>query len=200
MKQTRTERGLQKFLMADSALAEKMANMTLQKSPPASGAVLYVCEATGNDTTGSGTKEMPFKTILRALEQDEGATIVVRKQTQEEDKPASEFAEASAASVKKAKKFLELSRKKQQKEEERKLKDAEANAAKAAEEAAKLERSKLIVIEQDPALPAAEKVCQLSITFASNDLRSRYEIAPPSSISEYAHRDGSIAFERRAKI
>ena len=67
---------------------------------------LYICEASGSDEGGSGTQEKPFRSALRALEEDEQAELVVRKALEGDD---AVYAPISGAALKKAKKGLEIS-------------------------------------------------------------------------------------------
>ena len=137
------------------AISRDLEKMTLNSGP------LYVCEVTGNDETGTGAESAPFQSVNRAYEVaaavDESnlARILVRKALEGE---GAGFAEASQASLKKAKKNLENLKKKAQKEEERKRKEAETSAQKAKEEAARLELAKSIVLHQDPSWPKAVPV------------------------------------------
>lgn len=119
---------------------------------------LYVCEVQGSDETGKGTETEPFKTPIRALEVNESAKILVRKALEGDE---AGFNEISGAGLKKAKKGLELLKKKQVKEQERLLKETQAAAA----EQRRLEESKSIKLEQNPALPAAQKVWPLNRWF-----------------------------------
>ncbi|MTJ50776.1 DUF1565 domain-containing protein [Dolichospermum sp. UHCC 0259] len=52
------------------------ASPTLTAQVPASGTIIYVNSATGQDTSGNGTTEAPYKTITFALSKAQSGTIV----------------------------------------------------------------------------------------------------------------------------
>ncbi|KAJ3117391.1 hypothetical protein HDU96_006916 [Phlyctochytrium bullatum] len=117
--------------------------------------MFFVCEKSGSDETGNGTKESPFKTALRVLEQVGGEAAVdiqVRKETGEEYQPI------SGAALKKAKKGWELAEKKKAKAAAAAAKDADEAAAKAADEAKRIEEAKKVVLVEDASLPKAKKI------------------------------------------
>lgn len=118
--------------------------------------VLFVCDKVGEDTEDRGTEQKPLKSLAFAMFLDESASLKVRKTLEDGSEV---YEEPSASAVKKSKKLAEALRKKQQKEEERRLKDAAMAESKAAEEAAKLERAKSIILTQDASLPQAIVVC-----------------------------------------
>lgn len=86
---------------------------------------VYICEISGNDETGKGSQESPFKTPLAAVEflsgNTENAKILVRKTAE------GTFEDIAATALKKAKKGYEIAQKKLAKANER----AEANSAAA---------------------------------------------------------------------
>ena len=92
---------------------------------------------------------------MRALEVDENAAIQVRKVLEGE---GAGYAEISGAALKKAKKGLDVQRKKLQKEAEKAKRDAELAAQKSEEEKRRLEESKSIVLQEDGSWPAATAV------------------------------------------
>ena len=115
-------------------------------------APVYIDEASGNDESGSGTQNAPYKTLSYALyKHSDDAELQVRKDGEAPyDRP-------SDSSLKKAKKGAEGLRKKAEKEAE----NAEREAKKKAEVERKLEESKKIVFKEDGTLPKAAKVCAL---------------------------------------
>ncbi|KAI8811237.1 hypothetical protein BJ742DRAFT_798680 [Cladochytrium replicatum] len=117
--------------------------------------IVYVCEVQGDDTEGTGTAKMPYKTPVRALEltkNPDAVVIHVRKALTEA------FKEISGAALKKAKKTVEINVKKAQKNAERGAAEAAEAAKKAEDDAVKIEAAKSIVLKQDPSLPAAKKL------------------------------------------
>lgn len=109
--------------------------------------VLFVCEVEGNDISGDGTSQQPFKTAIRALEHCEDGSIQCRKSLVGE---SSGFQEISGAALKKARKGLDVNRKKSVKEEERKLRDLQLSSEREATEQQKLENAKNIILSRDP--------------------------------------------------
>ncbi|KAJ3021238.1 hypothetical protein HKX48_008943 [Thoreauomyces humboldtii] len=119
---------------------------TTPPTPAAStGPALHVCEVNGNDASGSGSLDAPYKTLARALERSTTSDILVRKTTEEGFQPVAKSA------LKKALKLHEGVQKKLQKA-------SQSAAADAAAEAAKLEEAKKVVLVQDASLPAAQKI------------------------------------------
>ena len=115
---------------------------------------IYIDENSGSDTTGRGTLEEPYQSLAQAIySHGEGVSFRIRKV------PDSEYEEPTPSSLKKAKKNAQGIEKKKKKEEEQ----AERDAKKRGEEKEKREQllsdSKKIVLEEDPSLPKATKVC-----------------------------------------
>lgn len=109
----------------------------------ATGPNLYVSETKGNDETGDGSKEKPFRTLSQAYVKDMNALVF-----QEKD---GEYQEAAKSAVKKAKRIAQ----------DKLKKDSKANeiAQKQAEEfKVRLEAAKSIKIKEDPSLPPAKKI------------------------------------------
>lgn len=122
---------------------------------------IHIDENSGSDTTGNGTSEKPYQSLAQAIySHGEGATFRIRKSS------SSEYEEPTPSSIKKAKKNAQGIEKKKKKEEEQ----AERDAKKQVEETEKREKllseSKKIILEEDPSLPKATKVC--SDLFYSN--------------------------------
>lgn len=122
--------------------------------------LIYIDEASGNDDTGTGTQNAPYKTLAYALfkhdgadnagdpPSDAGVQLQLRKDaTAPYDKPTD-------SALKKAKKGAEGLRKKQLRAAE----NAEREARARADVERKLEESKKIVLVEDPTLPKAVKV------------------------------------------
>ncbi|KAJ1547143.1 hypothetical protein HK096_004178 [Nowakowskiella sp. JEL0078] len=115
-----------------------------------SEAPIYVCEISGDDNAGKGTKEAPFKTSVKAVESANGSTnlnIKVRKALTDE------YSDISLAGLKKAKRTFENNVKKAD------------NAAKKAstpapvlDETQKLEEAKKVILKLDESLPKASKI------------------------------------------
>ncbi|ETN64390.1 aspartyl-tRNA synthetase [Anopheles darlingi] len=120
-----------------------MENLTLSE--------LYTSEKRGNDETGKGTADEPFKTILRAMKEagkEPFPTIYVDSKDEKSESP---FDVAAKSQLKKVQKiWLRDSQKgeKQKREEEEKAKNREQN----------LEEAKKITIQEDPSLPAAKLI------------------------------------------
>lgn len=111
--------------------------------------VLYTSEKRGNDETGVGTEDKPFKTILQAMKtagSEPFPTIFIDGKT--EDKP---FEEASQTQLKKVKKIWQREQYKKANKEAKEKEDALRREEN-------LERAKEILIEQDSSLPPATKI------------------------------------------
>uniref|UniRef100_A0AAG5CQ24 Asparagine--tRNA ligase, cytoplasmic n=1 Tax=Anopheles atroparvus TaxID=41427 RepID=A0AAG5CQ24_ANOAO len=112
---------------------------------------LYTSEKRGNDETGKGTAEEPFKTILRAMKhagKEPFPTIYVDTKDEKSDSP---YDVAAKSQLKKIQKLWARDNQKgdkQKREEEEKAKNREQN----------LEEARKIVIEQDPSWPEAKKI------------------------------------------
>ncbi|KAJ3188325.1 hypothetical protein HDU85_005476 [Gaertneriomyces sp. JEL0708] len=116
-------------------------------------ATMYVCEVTGQDASGDGSEKKPFQTSLKALEHGNGkAEIVIRKAA---DQPYEPIAKAA---MKKLQKLYDTNQRKAQKAAERAAADANSAQKNAEAEAARLEESKKVVLEQDKTLPEAIKI------------------------------------------
>ncbi|XP_062583544.1 asparagine--tRNA ligase, cytoplasmic-like [Saccostrea cucullata] len=110
---------------------------------------IYTSETTGNDDTGDGTKEKPFKTILRAMKQagQEPFPPIYVDSKKENEK----YEVASKSQLKKiTKQFVR---------DQHKKADLTAREAEDAERREKnLEEAKKIVIELDKSLPAPQQI------------------------------------------
>ena len=118
---------------------------------------VYVDEASGSDEAGKGTRELPFKSLAFAVYSSDGLAntkYLIRKDS------TADYDEATQSALKKAKKGADGIEKKKKKAEE--LAAREDNEKKAERERKEklLEESKKIVLEEDPALPKAAKVCR----------------------------------------
>ncbi|GAA5832335.1 hypothetical protein JCM11251_006413 [Rhodosporidiobolus azoricus] len=118
---------------------------------------VYVDEATGDDTTGEGTQDKPYKNVFGAFiaRLDELENVLVRQAPKEGETSAS-WVPMTASAKKKAVKLLQAHKKKLVKEEETRKRDEQAGEAKRAAEQKKLEEAKAIVLEEPK--EAAEKI------------------------------------------
>ncbi|CAD7682768.1 unnamed protein product [Nyctereutes procyonoides] len=126
--------------------------MSLEATGPTAGMVLvelYVSDRGGNDATGDGTKEKPFKTGLKALMtvgKEPFPTIYIDSQKENE-----RWDVISKSQMKNRKKMWH---REQMKSESREKKEAEDNLRRKKN----LEEAKKIIIKNDPSLP--EPKCQ----------------------------------------
>lgn len=122
--------------------------MSESPAPTAATTTLYICEASGSDSTGTGTPTSPLLTPVAALQKGGPSTVImVRKKADEE------YVALGTSALKKAKKAIEIAEKKAVK-----AKEAEsADKDKAEKDAKRLEESKKIVLEEDASLPKATK-------------------------------------------
>lgn len=174
--------------------------MSESPAPTAATTTLYICEASGSDSTGIGTPTSPLLTPVAALQKGGPSTVImVRKKADEE------YVALGTSALKKAKKAVEIAEKKANK-----AKEAEANDRdKAEKDAKRLEESKKIVLEEDASLPKATKVCLhpyprhpltrppriLVRVFANVSLehhRARSKASMPSDRNAFASQAGSI--------
>uniref|UniRef100_A0A182P6N7 Asparagine--tRNA ligase, cytoplasmic n=1 Tax=Anopheles epiroticus TaxID=199890 RepID=A0A182P6N7_9DIPT len=120
-----------------------MENLTINE--------LYTSEKRGNDETGKGTTDEPFKTILRAMKhagKEPFPTIYVDSKDEKSESP---FEVAAKSQLKKIQKIWardNMKGDKQKREEEEKAKNREQN----------LEEAKKITIKEDPSWPAAKPI------------------------------------------
>ncbi|KAI3630320.1 hypothetical protein MIR68_011755 [Amoeboaphelidium protococcarum] len=113
--------------------------------------IFYVCEETGDDKNDGLSEGKPFKSAVRALELNEDCQSIMVK------KPDG-YQPIAASALKKAKKLLDLQKKKQAKEKERLEKEAELAASKSASEQSKLDDAKKITLTEDASLGKAVKL------------------------------------------
>jgi hypothetical protein len=129
----------------------KLLNPDLSTS---SMSTIYIDENSGSDITGKGTSEEPYQSLAQAIySHDEGASFRIRKG------PDSEYEEPTPSSLKKAKKNAQGIEKKKKKEEEQAERDAKKRGEEKERREQLLSESKKIVLEEDPTLPQAAKVC-----------------------------------------
>ncbi|XP_067937991.1 asparagine--tRNA ligase, cytoplasmic-like [Watersipora subatra] len=115
---------------------------------------IYTSEKKGNDDTGDGTKENPFKTVKRGVRESldkNGEVYSDAKPTENGDAPAEEYELVAKAQIKKLTKICARE----------KAKEAEADMR--AQESAKrheqnLEAARSITITEDTSLPEAVKI------------------------------------------
>ncbi|KAJ2781823.1 asparagine--tRNA ligase [Coemansia javaensis] len=121
-----------------------------------SGTPVFVDKVGGSDEAGRGTQEAPFKTPVAAVammaERQGEFTVVVRSEAD------GAYEEITATALKKAKNAHELAVKKAKKQAEQAARDRTQIEAQEAATAQKLEESKQIRLEQDPALAAAKEI------------------------------------------
>ncbi|XP_028658360.1 asparagine--tRNA ligase, cytoplasmic isoform X1 [Erpetoichthys calabaricus] len=121
-----------------------MADELIQKTEQLSLEQLYVSEREGDDSTGDGTKEKPFKTALRALlfaGKEPFPTVYV-----DSDKEDERWAVISKSQMKNVKKLWQREQMKNEAKEKREAEDAVRREKN-------LEEAKKITIENDPSLP-----------------------------------------------
>ncbi|XP_041767237.1 asparagine--tRNA ligase, cytoplasmic [Anopheles merus] len=120
-----------------------MENLTLNE--------LYTSEKRGNDETGKGTAEEPFKTILRAMKHAGKEPFPTIYADSKDEKAESPYEVAAKSQLKKIQKIWardNMKGDKQKREEEEKAKNREQN----------LEEAKKITIQEDPSWPAAKSI------------------------------------------
>ncbi|XP_035778502.1 asparagine--tRNA ligase, cytoplasmic-like [Anopheles albimanus] len=134
-----------------------MENLTLSE--------LYTSEKRGNDETGKGTADEPFKTILRAMKEAGKEPFPTIYVDSKDEKAESPFEVAAKSQLKKVQKIWlrdSFKGEKQKREEEEKAKNREQN----------LEEAKKITIQQDPSWPAA-KLIKITQGAANRGVRIR---------------------------
>ena len=114
---------------------------------------IFIDEANGNDDSGTGTQNEPYKTLAFAVfKHDEpDVQLLVRKDGE------SPYENPTDSSLKKAKKGAQGLKKKADKAAE----IAEREAKERAEADKKLEESKKIVLVEDESLPALTRVSHI---------------------------------------
>lgn len=121
--------------------------------------VAYVDETKGHDETGNGSAELPYQTAARALQvHGDGAKILVWKAATAGTDEVSAYVPISGAALKKAVKKVAELEKKAKKQAEQASEQAAKDKAAAEERERVLEAAKAIVLTEDPALPAAQKI------------------------------------------
>lgn len=112
---------------------------------------MYTSEKRGNDETGKGTAEEPFKTILRAMKHAGKEPFPTIYADSKDEKAESPYEVAAKSQLKKIQKIWardNMKGDKQKREEEEKAKNREQN----------LEEAKKITIQEDPSWPAAKSI------------------------------------------
>uniref|UniRef100_A0A182JUP6 Asparagine--tRNA ligase, cytoplasmic n=1 Tax=Anopheles christyi TaxID=43041 RepID=A0A182JUP6_9DIPT len=120
-----------------------MENLTLSE--------LYTSEKRGNDETGKGTADEPFKTILRAMKHAGKEPFPTIYADSKDEKSESLYEVAAKSQLKKVQKIWardNMKGDKQKREEEEKAKNREQN----------MEEAKKIIIQEDPSWPAAKSI------------------------------------------
>ncbi|KAF9445308.1 asparaginyl-tRNA synthetase [Macrolepiota fuliginosa MF-IS2] len=112
---------------------------------------IYIDEATGSDTSGTGTQLTPYQTLGHALyanaASSDGVKYLIRKDA------TAEYDEPTQSALKKAKKTADGLEKKKKKAEELAEKEAKEKAELREKREKLLEESKKIVLEEDQTLP-----------------------------------------------
>lgn len=117
--------------------------------------LIHIDESSGSDSTGKGTLEEPYQSLAQAVyAHGEGVKFRIRKTVDVE------YEEPTPTSLKKAKKNAQGIEKKKRKEEEQAAMDAKKQGEDKERREKLLEESKKIVLNEDPSLPAATKVCK----------------------------------------
>ncbi|BGP17766.1 asparagine--tRNA ligase [Rhodosporidiobolus nylandii] len=109
---------------------------------------VYVDEATGDDSTGTGAQDKPFKSVAGAFiarQSSELANVLVRAAPAEGEKEGA-WAPMTASAKKKAAKLLQTSQNKAKKAAEAAAREAAEGQAKREAEQKKLEEAKAIVL------------------------------------------------------
>ncbi|XP_078376612.1 asparagine--tRNA ligase, cytoplasmic-like isoform X2 [Oculina patagonica] len=132
--------------MAADSLSTDMQKMDVQ----ANGPVIYTSEKEGNDDSGDGSAQKPFKTVMQALRITEGEEplpqIMVDSKAEGE-----KYEKLAKAQLKKVTKIYAQEKKKS---EDREKKEAE----KAQQREKNLEEAKKITIKEDESLPKAKRI------------------------------------------
>jgi asparaginyl-tRNA synthetase len=115
-----------------------MDNMSLKEK-------VYVCQVSGSDESGDGTKSKPFASLLKAIQTFPEGAAEVRKAAGEE------FQEVTKTALKKVKGQIEILERKAKK-------NAEKVEEQTIEEQERLEEAKKVVIEENENLPKAKTI------------------------------------------
>ena len=114
---------------------------------------IYIDDTSGSDEAGKGTADAPYQSLAFAIfTHGPDAKLLARKD------PNTPYEEPTQSALKKAKKGAEGLEKKRKKAEETAEREAKAKSEERERRQKLLEESKKIVLEEDPALPAAIKV------------------------------------------
>lgn len=120
--------------------------------------VAHVDETKGHDETGNGSAELPYQTAARALQVNGDSVILVWKAAAAGTDETSAYVPISGAALKKAVKKVAELEKKAKKQAEQASEQAAKDQAAAEERERVLEAAKAIVLTENPALPAAQKI------------------------------------------
>lgn len=127
---------------------------------------IYVDEAAGSDTTGTGSQDAPYQSLGFAVYTHPTASFLIRKDAQ------AEYAEPTQSASKKAKKTADGLEKKRKKQEELEAKEKAAKGAEKEKREKLLEESKSIVLTEDASLPKATKVRDSEYAMYHHDLNA----------------------------
>lgn len=115
------------------------------------GDPIYTSEKTGNDDTGKGTKDFPYKTILQAMRHAGKEPFPPIYVDSKDEKSDSKYELVAKSQLKKIQKFWV----REQHKSSDKVKREEDDAQKREQN---LEEAKKIVIKQDPSWPEAKQI------------------------------------------
>ncbi|KAK4054807.1 asparagine--tRNA ligase [Microbotryomycetes sp. JL201] len=134
------------------ALSQATAAISLEGD---TAATYHVSEASGNDETGDGTQDKPYKTVVGAMiaRQSDSINIIVKQPGDD-----TQYEPATSSAIKKAKKLYLQHTNKLARQEELRKRDETDGAAKRAAEQKKLEDAKKVVIEQPTARATRIKI------------------------------------------
>lgn len=128
------------------SLTSEMEKLDVQ----ADGPLMYTSEKEGNDETGDGSLQKPFKTVMQALRTSEGKEPLPQIMVDGKDE-GERYEKLAKAQLKKLSKLYAQEKKKS---EDREKKEAE----KAQQREKNLEEAKKITIKEDPSLPPAQRI------------------------------------------
>ncbi|KAJ1987258.1 asparagine--tRNA ligase [Dimargaris cristalligena] len=147
-----------------------MSQATAEAKVAQPSTIYYVDEVNGNDAQGTGTETAPFQSAGRAFDLCKDLSALQLYTAQAAKPEAPKFAPISGAAFKKAKKRHDETQKKLKKQADQQKVEAERAAQRALEEQKRLDAAKAIVLQEDPQLPAAQKI-KLHQAVASRDRR-----------------------------
>ncbi|KAJ6632632.1 Asparagine--tRNA ligase, cytoplasmic [Pseudolycoriella hygida] len=112
---------------------------------------IYTSDKTGNDETGAGTKDNPFKTILKAMHHFGKEPFPPIYVDSKDEKSSEQYELAAKSQLKKIQKLWQRDKQKESSKSQKEEEDAKKREQN-------LEEAKKVVITQDPSLPAAKQI------------------------------------------